>query len=51
MDQELTCLCGETFKFTEGEQEFFKTKGLLPPKRCANCRAEKKRRRQKHENF
>jgi len=51
MDQEITCLCGQSFKFTEGEQEFYKTKGLLAPKRCPACRSEKKRRRERRDRY
>ena len=34
--------CGEMFTFTEGEQKFYKEKGLIKPKRCKNCRQIKK---------
>lgn len=32
------------FTFTEGEQEFYRDKGLNAPKRCKQCRAAKKAR-------
>ena len=39
IDQELTCkLCGETFIWEGGEQAFFQSKGLLPPRHCKACR-------------
>ncbi|TFJ91664.1 RQC-minor-1 family DNA-binding protein [Lentibacillus salicampi] len=30
--------CGERFLFTVGEQQFFKQKGFVDPKRCPSCR-------------
>ena len=43
MDKTLTCRdCGNTFTFTEGEQEFFSTRGYTEPQRCPDCRAAKK---------
>ncbi|HMA37318.1 MAG TPA: CxxC-x17-CxxC domain-containing protein [Chloroflexia bacterium] len=42
-DMSLTCRdCGQTFTFTEGEQDFYNTKGYSQPSRCASCRAAKK---------
>jgi len=42
-DQEIECVeCGLTFTFTAGEQRYFKSKGLFPPKRCPVCRAKRK---------
>jgi CxxC-x17-CxxC domain-containing protein len=36
--------CGCDFVFTAGEQEFYESKGLTnSPKRCKNCRSQKKR--------
>lgn len=36
--------CGSDFTFTEGEQEFYATKGLSnQPKRCQTCRSNRKR--------
>ena len=49
-DMKLACVeCGNGFRFEWGEQQFFKSCGLTPPKRCATCRAESRggdRRRQ-----
>ncbi len=36
-------ICGKEFIFTEGEQDFYKNRGLDPPKRCPQCRAKKRR--------
>ncbi len=45
-DQEITCRdCGATFTFTEGEQEFYNSKGLSAPQRCKDCRAQRKQQR------
>jgi CxxC-x17-CxxC domain-containing protein len=42
-DKTLTCRdCGNTFTFTEGEQDFYGQKGYSDPGRCPNCRAAKK---------
>ena len=35
--------CGENFTITAGEALFFERRGLLPPKRCEDCRAARKR--------
>lgn len=45
-DKNITCVdCKAEFVFTEGEQTFFKSKGLTnEPKRCGPCRAAKKER-------
>ena len=41
-DVNLTCReCGKQFVFTEGEQEFYKRKGLASPGRCQECRLAK----------
>jgi hypothetical protein len=38
-DQILTCRdCLRDFPFSVGEQKFFAEKGLMPPKRCLECR-------------
>lgn len=37
--------CRKTFIFEEGEQRFYKMRGLTPPKRCPNCRSKRKHRR------
>jgi CxxC-x17-CxxC domain-containing protein len=45
-DMTLTCRdCGQTFTFTEGEQDFYNSKGYSQPTRCASCRATKKAQR------
>ena len=45
-------ICGEDFNFTERDQEFYKEKGFLPPKRCRFCRkARKERKLEKEENY
>ena len=42
-DLNLKCVdCGNDFIFTEGEQSFFKEKGLFTPKRCPYCRKQKR---------
>jgi CxxC-x17-CxxC domain-containing protein len=42
-DKTLTCRdCGNTFTFTEGEQDFYGQKGYSEPGRCPDCRAAKK---------
>ncbi len=43
---ERTCVeCRRTFIFETGEQQFFKMRGLTPPKRCSNCRSKRRHRR------
>lgn len=45
-NMELSCVdCRKSFAFEAGEQEFFKQRGLTPPKRCPACRGRKRRRR------
>lgn len=45
-DQQITCGdCGASFTFTEGEQQFYATKGLSAPQRCKDCRAARKSQR------
>ena len=45
-DRTLTCRdCGNTFTFTEGEQDFYAQKGFSEPNRCPDCRAAKKAQR------
>jgi CxxC-x17-CxxC domain-containing protein len=42
-DKTMTCReCGNTFNFSEGEQEFYAQKGFGEPSRCPDCRAAKK---------
>ena len=41
-DKNLTCRqCGREFAFTQGEQEFYRRKGLSSPRRCPECRSAK----------
>jgi CxxC-x17-CxxC domain-containing protein len=43
VDKTLVCRdCGNSFTFTEGEQEFYNSRGYSEPQRCADCRAAKK---------
>lgn len=44
-DKTINCRdCGTNFTFTEGEQEFYASRGLTNnPSRCPDCRAAKKR--------
>jgi CxxC-x17-CxxC domain-containing protein len=45
-DKTLTCRdCGNSFTFTEGEQDFYAQKGYSEPSRCPDCRAAKKANR------
>lgn len=40
-DMKLACAeCGSSFRFEWGEQQFYKSRGLTPPKRCPSCRAQ-----------
>ncbi|MDY0150898.1 MAG: zinc-ribbon domain-containing protein [Candidatus Cloacimonas sp.] len=43
-DKTLICKdCSKEFVFTDGEQEFYKEKGLQnEPQRCPDCRKQKK---------
>lgn len=42
-DLTIKCLdCGTDFIFTEGEQRYYKERGLYPPKRCYYCRQKRK---------
>jgi CxxC-x17-CxxC domain-containing protein len=42
-DKTLTCIeCGQTFLFSADDQEFFASRGYLEPKRCRNCRANRR---------
>jgi CxxC-x17-CxxC domain-containing protein len=43
--------CGTNFTFTEGEQEFFQTRGYTEPQRCADCRAAKKAARNNGDGY
>jgi CxxC-x17-CxxC domain-containing protein len=45
-DRTLTCRdCGNTFTFTEGEQDFYTQKGFSEPVRCPDCRQAKRANR------
>jgi len=38
-DMEITCAeCGDSFPFTEREQDYYRERGLSHPKRCKPCR-------------
>jgi uncharacterized membrane protein YgcG len=42
-DMTIVCTdCKTQFTFTEGEQEFFNSKGFTPPTRCPDCRTRRK---------
>ena len=42
-DITLSCReCGKKFVFTEGEQDFYNSKGFISPSRCPECRTEKR---------
>jgi len=39
IDETLRCVdCGCSFRWTAGEQAYYASKGLRPPKRCQACR-------------
>lgn len=41
---QIVCMeCKRSFVFEEGEQKFYKMRGLTPPKRCPSCRRHKRR--------
>jgi CxxC-x17-CxxC domain-containing protein len=45
-DMTLTCRdCGQAFTFTQGEQDFYTSRGFSEPSRCADCRAARKAQR------
>jgi CxxC-x17-CxxC domain-containing protein len=52
-DRTLVCKeCGQEFTFTAGEQEFFQQKGFTQdPKRCAQCRARRRRLREQERAY
>jgi len=42
-DRQLTCIdCEASFIFTKGERYYYGSKGLVEPKRCPECRLERK---------
>lgn len=46
-DVTLTCRdCGGTFLFTSSEQAFYNERGFVPPSRCPDCRAIRRRERE-----
>jgi NAD-dependent SIR2 family protein deacetylase len=48
--QHLVCVgCGNTFDFTEKDQEFYKKMGFSAPRRCKDCREKRKKEREKNE--
>ena len=45
-DETIVCgECSQEFVWTEGEQEFYREKGLVNPEYCMICRAKKKAER------
>ena len=41
-DQRIRCVeCGREFVWTDGEQQYYKERGLNPPKRCKDCRSQR----------
>ena len=50
--KDILCLaCDEWFVFTAKEQRFYAQQGFPPPKRCPNCRVEKRWRYQQRERL
>lgn len=41
----LCAQCRREFTFEAGEQQFYKMRGLTPPKRCPSCRNKRKSHR------
>ena len=45
-DRTMTCAdCGQEFNFSASEQQFYADRGFSEPRRCANCRAQRKQAR------
>ena len=43
-DIHIDCVdCAKDFVWTSGEQEYYRTKGFMPPKRCRECRESRKK--------
>lgn len=43
-DTRLVCVdCGEAFIWSHGEQRYYRERGLSQPKRCKNCRSQRRR--------
>jgi len=38
--------CKQSFVFSEGEQDYYRDRGLAIPKRCAKCRLSRRQGRQ-----
>lgn len=50
-DMKLECAeCGTGFRFEWGEQMFYKSRGLTPPRRCPGCRSNHRNGRPKGRN-
>ncbi len=48
MDKQIVCKdCGQEFTYTEGEQEFYSSRGFSEPVRCKACRDARKAQKQK----
>lgn len=43
--------CGKKFIFTEGEQEFYQEKGFDTPKRCNECREQRKKEKRERGEY
>jgi len=47
MDKTIRCIqCNSEFLFTEREQKYYQDRGFSIPKRCPNCRKERKLNRE-----
>lgn len=45
LDEVKTCKdCGQTFWLTKEDEEWYSKKNLQPPKRCASCRAKRRKK-------
>lgn len=45
-DRTMTCAdCGQEFTFSASEQQFYADRGFSDPRRCPNCRAQRKQQR------
>lgn len=43
-DIEIHCKCGNKFLYTVKDQIFYEENNYVPPKRCYECREERKRK-------
>jgi CxxC-x17-CxxC domain-containing protein len=51
-DKTITCRdCGQTFSFSEGEQEYYQQRGFSEPMRCPSCRSARKTQREGGSSF